>query len=132
MNYTGQAAQFLTFRERVESGLESPAPELAARDAIRHWSRLPELAEFAARRHGFGDSSGGFGVVYPGDLDEYDREVDGVRLPEGFVQVYGFWGPPDGYEVLVPEPIYLAALAEVLYENGHSAEAERVKALTGR
>src|SRR5262245_12592136 len=79
--------------------VEQPEPEVAARDAIRHWSRLPELAEFAALRHGFGDSDGGFGVTYPGDLDDYDHEVDGVCIPEGFVQAYGFWGPPNGYEL---------------------------------
>jgi hypothetical protein len=42
-----------------------PEPEAAARDAIRHRSRLQELAEFAAHRHGLG-------VTYPGDLDEHD------------------------------------------------------------
>jgi len=36
--------------------VQAPEAEVAARDAIRHWSRLAELAEFAARRHGFGDS----------------------------------------------------------------------------
>jgi hypothetical protein len=41
-----------------------------------------------------GDSNGGFGVVYPGDVDAYDRQVDGVRIPERFVPVYGFWGLP--------------------------------------
>jgi hypothetical protein len=109
--------------------VQAPEPDAAARDAIRHWSQLPELAEFASRRHGFGDSDGGFGITYPGDLDEYDRVVDGIKIPEGFVQVYGFWGPPDGYEVLVPETVYLALLAGVLSAAGHAAEAERVRSL---
>jgi attachment invasion locus protein len=87
------------------------------------------LAEFAARRHEYGNTDGGFGVTYPGDLDEYDREVDGIHVPEGFVQVYGFWGPPDGYEVLVPELAYLDTLADVLSATGHSADGERVRAL---
>ena len=110
--------------------MEAPEPETAVRDAIRHWSRLSELAEFAACRHGFGDSDGGFGVTYPGDLDEYDRVVDGFAIPEGFVQVYGFWGAPDGYEVLVPEAAYLHTLADVLSAAGHLAEASRVRSLS--
>jgi hypothetical protein len=109
--------------------VEPPEPEVAARDAIRHWSRLPKLAEFAALRHGFGDSDSGFGITYPGDLDEYDREVDGVRIPEGSVQVYGFWGPPDGYEVLVAELVYLTELAVVLSAKGHEPEAAQVRKL---
>jgi hypothetical protein len=106
-----------------------PTPEAAARDAIRHWKWQPQLAEFAAQRHGFADDDGGFGVIYPGDLDEYDRGVGGVHIPEGFVQVYGFWGPPDGYEVLVPEAVYLGQLAGVLSAAGHAAEAERIRSL---
>ena len=109
--------------------MQVPEPEAAARDAIRHWSQLPELAEFAVRRHGFGDSDGGFGVTYPGDLDEYDRVVDGIHIPEGFVQVYGFWGPPDGYELLVPEAVYLDQLGDMLALAGHAAETERVRSL---
>lgn len=109
--------------------MKPPEPEGAARAAIRHWSRLPELAEFAALRHGFGNSDGGFGVTYPGDLDEYDREVDGVSIPEGFVQVYGFWGPPNGYEVLVTELVYLTELAAVLSAKGHEPEADQVRML---
>jgi len=108
--------------------VETPTPEAAARDAIRHWSRLPELAEFAAQRHGFGDSNGGFGVNYPGDLDDHDRAT-GARIPEGFVRVYGFWGPPGGYEVLVPELTYLGALVAEFSAAGHTKEAARVHSL---
>jgi hypothetical protein len=79
--------------------VNAPESTVAIRDAIRHWSRLTDLAEFAAHRHGYGNSDGGFGIKSPGDLDEYAREVDGIRIPEGFVQLYGFWGPPEGYEL---------------------------------
>ena len=109
--------------------MEAPEPDAATRDAIRRWSRLSELAEFAVNRHGFGDSNGGFGVTYPGDLDEYDRKVSGVHIPAGFVLVYGFWGPPRGYEVLVTEPMYLDTLAEVLSAAGHTTEAAQVRSL---
>jgi hypothetical protein len=107
----------------------APDLESAIRDVIRHWSRLAELAEFAVDRHGFGDSDGGFGVTYPGDLDEYDRVVEGCYIPPGFVKVYGFWGPPDGYELLVTESQYLRTLIAVLSDAGLTAEAARVRAV---
>jgi len=106
----------------------APDPKKAACDAIRHWHGLPDLAEFAEQGHGFGDDNGGFGVTYPGDLDEFDRE-SGEYIPEGFVEVYGFRGPPDGYEVLVPETVYLGQLASALSASGHTREAERVRSL---
>jgi hypothetical protein len=108
--------------------MEPPDPESAASDAIRHWRRLSELAVFAARRHGYGDSDGGFGVTYPHDLDDFDR-ASGAHIPEGFVQVYGFWGPPSGYEILVAETVYLDALATALLVAGHTSEAEQVRSL---
>ncbi|MEZ6144598.1 MAG: hypothetical protein R3B91_04000 [Planctomycetaceae bacterium] len=43
--------------------------------------------------------------------------------------MYGFWGLPDGYEVLVPEKVYLSHLARVLFEAGHANEAEQVRTL---
>lgn len=98
-------------------------------DAIRHWSRLEELAQFATERHGFGDSDGGFGVNYPDDLDEYDRSQPGGDLPYGSVDVYGFWGPPDGYEFRVPETTYLSVLAKVLMANNLANATARVDAL---
>lgn len=106
-------------------------PTFAALAAIRHWSDKPRLAQFALERHGFGDSNGGFGVTYPGDLDDYDRTVDGCKIPEGFVLAYGFWGPPDGYEVLVPEWLYRDVLAEVLECLGLWQEAASVRAPEG-
>jgi len=61
----------------------------------------------------------------------YDR-ASGAFIPEGFVQVYGFWGPLDGYEVLVAEPVYLDLLAAALSAAGHPAEAARVRSLAER
>jgi hypothetical protein len=108
---------------------DAPDLETACRDAIRHWSSLQDLAEFASESHGYGDSDGGFGVTYPGDLDEYAREVEGQFIPPGYLTVYGFWGLPDGYEVLVPEKFYLSVLAKVLAEQGLSQESQQVQAL---
>ena len=101
----------------------------AVHDAIRHWSSLPELATFAVARHGYGCSNGGFGVTYPGDLDEHDREVLRIHIPQSFVQVYGFWGPPAGYEILVLEIVYLGHLLTALVAAGHETEAEQIRSM---
>ncbi len=61
----------------------TPDLETACLDAIQHWSSLKELAGFAAQRHGYGDSNGGFGIHYPGDLDKYDRYAEVRFIPPG-------------------------------------------------
>jgi hypothetical protein len=87
--------------------------------------------EFAVRRHGYGNTDGGFGVIYPSDLDGADRAA-GENIPDGFVQVYGFWGPPDGYELFVSESEYLDVLAGVLGSAGHPRESEQIRSLAER
>jgi hypothetical protein len=108
--------------------VEAPDPETAVRNAIGSWPSLSALADFAVRRHGFGNTDGGFGVTYPDDLDDYDRAA-GHLVPAGYVAVYGLWGPPDGYEVFVDETFYLATLVAVLKSHGLLAEAQRVQAI---
>lgn len=109
-----------------------PDPTLAALIAIRHWRDKSALARFAADRHGFGDSDGGFGITYPSDLDEHDRAVEGVQIPTGHVLAYGFWGgSAGGYEVLVPEALYRRVLSEVLECLGLRQDAAMVRALDG-
>ena len=93
------------------------------REIIEAWSRIEELPGYAMKRHGFGDSNGGFGITYPEDLDEYQREVEKVTIPAGMVQAYGYWGPPQGYEFLVAEARYLSVLAKILIEKGLANEA---------
>ncbi len=105
-------------------------PTFAALTAIRHWSNKRDLVQFAIDRHGFGDSDSGFGITYPGDLDDRDR-FEGRHILEGFVQAYGFGGPPDGYEVLVPEWLYCDVLAEVLESLGLPREAASVRSQQG-
>lgn len=105
------------------------SPRDAVRAAIRAWSSLLDLAVFAEERMGFGDTNGGFGVNYPEHVDDYDRVAQGNEIPDGFLAVYGFWGPPDGYELLVPEDTYLDVLAELLDEDGEQALARRVRLL---
>ena len=73
--------------------MESITPissEAACREIISQWSQLSELADFAERRHGYGNSDGGFGITYPGDLDEYEIEVEGIKIPNGSVLLYGY------------------------------------------
>ena len=106
-------------------------PTFAALTAIRRWHDKAELVKFARERQGFGDSNGGFGITYPGDLDEHYREVERRNIPKGFVLAYGFFGQPDGYEILVPEWLYRDVLAEVLECLGLSVEASSVRVSEG-
>ena len=62
------------------------------REIIEAWSCINSLPAYALKRHGFGDSNGGFGITYSGDLDEYQKEVEQVSIPNGMVQAYGYWG----------------------------------------
>jgi hypothetical protein len=102
----------------------------AALAAIRHWPDKLSLVRFALDRRGYGDSDGGFGITYPGDLDEYAREIEGCHIPDGFVLAYGFWGPAQGgYEILIPEKLYLEVLAGVLEGLDLPHEAASVRAL---
>lgn len=59
---------------------------------INHWPKLGDLAVFATQRHGYSDDNGGFGIIYPGDVREYGREVGGAEIPTGHVEVYGLLG----------------------------------------
>lgn len=105
---------------------ETKEIEEAVRGVIRCWPRT-ELAEFAIQRRGYGNDDGGFGIVYPEDLDGADREPG--QIPPGCVQVYWFWGAPEGQTWLAPEPLYLRVLAEQLQADGLEADAARVRAL---
>jgi hypothetical protein len=107
---------------------EAIDPISAVATSIRHWSRLADLATFATNRHGFGDTDGGFGVTYPGDLDEYDHAVGVDDIPSGYIEVYGLWGAPRGDSLLVRESLYLELLAGILAEAGFHAEAAQVRA----
>jgi hypothetical protein len=86
------------------------------------------LAEYVTKRHGFGDTNGGFGVTYPGDLDDFDRDVEGACIPAGFVLAYGFWGLPDGDEVHVRESLFSEVVRQVLVLEGQDGLAEAVRA----
>lgn len=110
--------------------MPQPAGEHASRiqQVMAHWPRPADLASFALKRHGFGDNDGGFGIIYPNDLDEFDL-ANGDSIPDGFIEIYGFWGRPHGWEFQVLESEYLECLVEYLQAHGLVREAEEVKRL---
>lgn len=110
--------------------MEAPDAKIACRQVIDEWLNLTELAAFAELRQGFGNSNGGFGAIYPGDVDEYMAEVEGVHVPDGWVLLYGYvFAVPPGYELLVEELVYLRNLRDVLQEHGLTSEVERITVL---
>ena len=92
-------------------------------------SLMRELGGHALARHGWGDSDGGFGVTYPSDLDEWDRVVEKVEIPDGFVELYGLWGPPDGYRFVIRESSYLEHLVRVLVADDISCDVDALNRL---
>lgn len=108
----------------------SANPDEAIVQVIQHWPKLAELARFAVQRHGFGDDNGGFGLIYPDDVDDYARVTEQRFIPSGWVEIYGFWGPQmGGYEFLVEEKAYLTSLAKALRAAGLEVEARIVEGL---
>jgi hypothetical protein len=99
--------------------------EELVRSAIRAWDPR-DLAKYAFERHGYYNTDIGCGITYPGDLDDYDREVDHIVIPEGFVRAAAEWS---AREADVPERAYLRILAEELDAIGLTNEATRVRAL---
>ena len=86
------------------------------------WPSPNELVEYAKKRHGYMGDDGYYGVTYPGDLDEYQRDVEGEYIQEGFVEV-SFW---DGSfnSIKLSEEKYLAALKAYLINCGHPELAQ--------
>ena len=93
------------------------------REIILAWSQLSALADFAERGHGYGSDGGG--IRYPEDIDEYERVVEGVQIPEGFLQLYSY----SQNDVLVPRSIYLRALMDVLANAGFAGDMARIQVL---
>ena len=106
-----------------------PSPEEICRDVIKVKS-LASLADLAIKRQGFGNSDVGAGMTYPHELDAEDVAA-GQLIPEGFVELYLGWGPPDGFEAQVPESLYREILASALAEAGHSVEAAQLRKSAG-
>lgn len=87
-------------------------------------SPLRDLANFAMQRHGYRNSDGGCGIIYPDELDEDDND----SIPDGYVQVYRFWGLSEGEEHTVPETLYLEVLALMLAAKGLLQQSFQVDA----
>jgi hypothetical protein len=109
-----------------------PEQIAACRKAISEWRDLTQLPRFALRGHGYCNSNNGTGVTYPGDLDEHAIEVEAICVPAGWVNVFVFQDPilsGMGYEILVPEHVYLLALADVLNEAHYWIKAYKMRRL---
>jgi hypothetical protein len=109
-----------------ETGSIRPdTPELRATlEAIRCYP-LDRLADAALSRHGYGNSDGGFGVSYERDLTE---SGECGPIPPECVEVYTFWGPPEGESYVIPERTYLQILALVLCAKGRDQDFRKVAA----
>lgn len=103
-------------------------PITIIRNAIGSWPGKESLAEYAEARHGYMNTDGGYGIHYAEDLDSHDRDVDGIVIPPGHIQVIGGWRAD---EMNVPESLYLKVLAEELAAAGRVQDAARVRALIG-
>ena len=100
----------------------------AAIDAMRHWSSLAKLVAFAEARHGYGDSDGFFGIIYPSDLDEFDR-ANGHSICEGNVEAFAWYGAHEGETHQLPEIEYLELLRQFLTLMGHPSLARQIDKL---
>ena len=88
------------------------------------WPSPKKLVEYANKGHGYIGDDGYYGVTYPGDLDEYQKEVEGEFIPEGFVEV-SFW---DGSfnAIQISEKRYLAELKAHLINCGYLELAQEL------
>lgn len=112
--------------------MSSSEQNAACRKAISEWGDLKQLNEFAKLGHGYCNSNNATGVAYPADLDEYQIKVEGASIPAGWVQVFVFQDPMlsgMGYEMLVPEHVYLLALADALNEAKYWIKAHKIRKL---
>lgn len=91
------------------------------------WPSDEQLVDFAERSTGFGGDDGYYGILYPEDLDEYDKKVNGDFIPEGFIEIYYWNGPED--IVHVEEQFYLQQLLTYLKKNASSTLVTRVELL---
>jgi hypothetical protein len=104
-------------------------------EIISSWRSMPQLAEFAAVRQSFCNSNGGHGLTYPEDLDEYEREVEKIAIPDGHVWLFGRMNFPDkseGFEFKISETLYLTILSQMLSKSQFHREAEAVRQLAER
>lgn len=81
------------------------------------------LVSYANARHGY--RCDGYAVTYHTDLDGYLIEVEGMEIPEGFVQVSH--GLQNELEFQITEDEYLTALRRYLLIRGKNELALELK-----
>jgi len=81
------------------------------------WPTPEQLVQFANERHGYMGDDGYYGVTYPSDLDEYQIEVEGEFIAEGFVEI-SYWGGAHK-ETTITEQKYLEVLKAHLLSQGY-------------
>lgn len=75
-----------------------------------------EIMNCANNRYSYMGDNGYYGVTYPEDLDEYQREVEGKFIPNGYVEI-AYWDG-DFQEIKVLEKEYLDELRVYLEQSG--------------
>ncbi len=78
------------------------------------WPSDEELVEYANAGHGFGGDDGQYGVTYSTDLDEYEKAVEKVDIPSGYLEVYYL-----DVEIKLTEIEYLSYLKKHLIKSGN-------------
>ncbi|MCE2572986.1 hypothetical protein [Motilimonas eburnea] len=91
------------------------------------WPSDTQLVDFAERGVGFGGDDGYYGLIYPDDLDEYDKEVKGEFIAQGWLEIYLGYDSKD--VVYVEERFYLEALLAYFRSKGASLLTARVERL---
>ena len=88
------------------------------------WPTNEELFTYANNRHGYGGDDGYYGVSYSSDRDDYQREVEGEYIPDGYLEV-NYW---DGEhrELQVLETEYLSELKNYLLSSGNEYLAKKI------
>lgn len=105
-------------------------PGAAVEVAIKACQSLDHLVHFALERKGY-ENDFGSGVIYANELDDPDRLKEGRGIAEGHVELFYYWGPPDGYAIQVPEWMYRNLVAEHLQRAGRKADAKRIRVNPG-
>ena len=82
--------------------------EIFAQVFSNRWPSPEDLVKYAQEKRGYGGDDGYYGVTYPSDLDEYQKQVEGEFIPEGYVEV-SYWDG-DFQSIQIKEAEYLSAL----------------------
>lgn len=111
-----------------------PARDITvATTVIQLFKDLKEAARCALKRSGFGQTDLMAGILYAHQLDDHDREVDGLDIPPGHVQVYvGAISPESREDYCFPEALYLEIIKQMLVLHEEYEMAAKIKQLQDR